>query len=84
MNDNELEELITRLRNNGVSVRIITETATQQIEDLIKGKSKIPDGCPSIASLTDMILGDVMQNLDEANNTMERLNAYLWNNYNHK
>jgi hypothetical protein len=83
MEDKELEKLIEQLRNNGTSIGIITKTATDEIMEIVQS-GKIPEGCPSIASLTDMVLGHVMENLDSANHTMESLNAYLWKHYNHK
>lgn len=84
MDDKELETLLEQLEGWSQSVGTATEDAVKQVKNLIENNPKLPDNCPSQASMAELILRSIHKPLDEVSGILDMTRQHLFEHYGEK
>jgi hypothetical protein len=69
---------LKNLKEWSTSLNTVIEDLTPQILDALDNKKPLPEGCPSRASLANLISGSIMKKLSEVNAAYKYLNESIW------
>lgn len=74
----DFEEAYKRLKSWADSLNNVVEGSYDEIKDALNPETKLPKGCPSHASLAELVLRQVKKKLREVNGAVEDVEKAIW------
>ena len=72
------EDLFVMISSTAQSVKILANTDLPQVKEILYEDKPLPEGCPSRASMAELILRGIKGRIEELTELLDDLDKQIW------